>query len=156
MRILYLAHRVPYPPNKGEKIRSFHEIQQFAKRHEIHLLAFYDRPEDAEHGPALRTYCRDVVLLPLKRHIQLLRAGVSLLRGRPWTLGYFHDPKMRQAVDAKLQSDRFDAVLVYSSSMAPYLSHASRMPKILDFVDSDAAKWRQYASQRPAPLSWLY
>src|SRR5258706_14310691 len=63
---------------------------------------------------------------------------------------------MRQAVDAKLRSDRFDAVLVYSSSMAPYLSHASRMPKILDFVDSDAAKWRQYASQRPAPLSWLY
>ncbi len=156
MRLLFLAHRVPYPPNKGEKIRAFHEIRQFAKTHEVHLLAFYDRQEDAGHGAALRQYCRDVMLLPLHRPMQLLRAGVSLLRGRPWTLAYFHDPNMRRAVEEKLQSGRFDAVFVYSSSMAPYVAHARRIPKILDFVDSDAAKWEQYASRRRVPISWLY
>jgi hypothetical protein len=57
MRILYLAHRIPYPPNKGDKIRSYHHLRYLAQRHDIHLVAFVDAPEDERGAEALRAYC---------------------------------------------------------------------------------------------------
>jgi polysaccharide biosynthesis protein PslH len=156
VKILYLAHRVPYPPNKGEKIRAFNELRHFSKKHEVHLAAFYDRPEDGSHAESLRSYCRDVLLVPLRPAQQMLRAAASMLKGQPWTLGYFHSPMMRRMVESKLKDIRFDAIFVYSSSMAQYVLHADGIPRILDFVDSDATKWGQYAGHKPAAVSWLY
>ena len=74
MRILYLAHRIPFPPNKGDKIRAFHELKYFAERHELHLLAFFDNPEDRTHEAALREYCVDVRLIPLSTRVQSLES----------------------------------------------------------------------------------
>ena len=155
MRILYLAHRIPFPPNKGDKIRSFHEIKHFSRNHEIHLAAFYDRPEDACYAGGLDQYCASVRLVPLNRQIQLSRAGISLLRGRPWSTGYFDHPEMAELAAHDRTSTRFDLVFGYSSSMAPYLMKIG-LPKILDFVDSDALKWGQYSRARSFPFSFLY
>jgi len=156
MRILYLAHRVPYPPNKGDKIRSFHEIRSFSRRHEIHLIAFFDDPRDAVQASALHEYCRTVTLVPLHRWPQRIRAGFSMLAGKPWTQGYFRNPRIPRVIADKLATHAFDLVFAYSSSMAPYAARIGHLPKVLDFVDSDASKWRQYAMFKPAPARWLY
>jgi len=155
MRILYLAHRIPYPPNKGDKIRSFHQIRHLSRQHAIHLLAFFDDPADRGHVAVLKEFCRDVELVPLHPWPQRIRAGVALLSGKPWTLGYFSTPLMKQAVCRQLRSQSFDLIFVYSSSMAPYVSDAA-IPKVLDFVDSDASKWNQYAERKAWPVSALY
>src|SRR5262249_22312321 len=156
MAILYLAHRVPYPPNKGDKIRSFHEIKHLSRSHELHLLAFCDRREDLRYRTQLLKYCRTVTLIPLSRWAQRAKAVISMLVGEPWTLGYFRCGAMRRAVEKQLAQKRLDLIFVYSSSMAPYVKSVEWMPKILDFVDSDAGKWSQFAAATRAPLSWLY
>jgi sugar transferase (PEP-CTERM/EpsH1 system associated) len=155
-RILFLSHRVPFPPNKGDKIRSFNEIRHLSSRHELHLLAFYDHPEESEYSKDLQEYCRTVTLVPLLRSGRFLRAGLAMLRGRPWSVGYFSDPAMKQAFTEKLAALRFDLIFVFCSSMAPYALQTPGIPRILDFVDSDALKWRQYSEVRRAPIRWLF
>lgn len=155
-RILFLSHRVPYPPNKGDKIRSFHEIRYLSRSHEIHLLAFCDRSSELAYADELRRYCRSVTLFPIRRVRQRINAVRSMFRGEPWTLGYYADPRMLREVRAKLSSAQFDLVFAFSSSMAPYALSTDRLPRVLDFVDSDASKWRQYALFKPWPSKWLY
>ncbi len=156
VKLLYLSHRVPFPPNKGDKIRSFHEIRHFSKRHDIDLLSFCDDPKEVAYAEDLKQYCKNVTLMPLPRRRQQAQAFVSMLTGRPWTLGYFSHPQMWAAVRKRLGTPRYDAIFVFSSSMAPYVASVNEIPKVLDFVDSDASKWLQYARFNSAPASWLY
>src|SRR5712691_10913548 len=101
MRILFLAHRIPYPPNKGDKIRSFHEVKGLAERgHEVHLLAFADDPRDLrpENRAELSKLCKTIGIHPLNKRIGMLKALASLLYGDPLTLGYFSSRAMRRDV----------------------------------------------------------
>ena len=156
MNLLFIAHRIPYPPNKGDKIRSYNEIIHLSKRHELHLVAFHEYPEELKYSEELEKYCRTVTLVPLVRWKQVPRALGSMMRGRPWSLGYFSSARMRRAVADALAAGPVDAVFVYSSSMAPYAFQAAGAPKILDFVDSDALKWRKYSEARRPPFRWIY
>ena len=155
MNILYLAHRIPYPPDKGDKIRSFHQVRQLSQAHNVHVLAFCDAREDLRFEAELRRYCRSVTLVPIDRSIQKLRAVASIFKGEPWSLGYFSSPKMAAAVKARLAEINFDAIVGYSSSVAPYIQ-STAIPKVLDLVDCDSAKWAQYAERFQAPYRWLY
>ncbi|MDI9612018.1 MAG: TIGR03087 family PEP-CTERM/XrtA system glycosyltransferase [Acidobacteriota bacterium] len=156
LNILFLSHRVPFPPNKGEKIRSFNELRHLSRNHQIHLLAFCDQPDELGHARELQKYCRTVTLIPLNRHVQYLRAATAMLRGRPWSLGYFNSPRMYTALQDLMRKESIDRIFVYCSSMAGYVEDIKGIPKILDFVDSDALKWRQYSEKRSAPSAWLY
>ncbi|MEJ2246879.1 MAG: TIGR03087 family PEP-CTERM/XrtA system glycosyltransferase [Acidobacteriota bacterium] len=156
MKILFLSHRVPYPPNKGDKIRSFHEIRHFSKNHEIDLLAFCHNPDELEFDKPLKKYCSDVTLIPLNCRLQRILSILSMLRRKPLTEGYFSHPQMWGEVRNRLNTFQYDAIFVYSSSMAPYAANINGIPKFLDFVDSDASKWLQYAEYKAVPMSWLY
>jgi sugar transferase (PEP-CTERM/EpsH1 system associated) len=156
MRILYLAHRVPFPPNKGDKIRSFNEIRHLSRNHDIHLLAFCDRAEETAHKDALKEYCRTVDLVPLHSNRQKFQAFRSMLVRDPWTLGYYSSTEMSSALRRAIDRYRLDLILVFSSSMAPYVCSIRGIPRVLDFVDSDASKWRQYGMAKRWPERMLY
>jgi sugar transferase (PEP-CTERM/EpsH1 system associated) len=156
LKILFLSHRVPYPPNKGDKIRSFHEIRHFSKKHEIHLLAFCDDPDELVFDQPLKKYCSDVTLIPLNCRRQRILSILSMLRREPLTKGYFSHPQMWEEVGNRLNRFQYDAIFVYSSSMSPYVANIKGIPKLLDFVDSDASKWLQYADYKAVPMNWLY
>ena len=78
--LLFLAHRIPYPPEKGEKIRAWHEFLALARTHRVHLGCFIDDPADFAHVPALKAQCADLAAFRLHPRRQRLRA---LLRARP-------------------------------------------------------------------------
>lgn len=156
MRILYLAHRIPYPPNKGDKIRSYHHVRYLAVRHDVHLVAFVDAPEDERGAEALRSYCRDVVLVPLDKRVALCRGLGALARGRSLSEGYFASARMRQAVERATSAVRFDVVWAFSSPMMQYVSAVDAAWKVADFVDVDSEKWRQFAAHERGPLRWAY
>jgi sugar transferase (PEP-CTERM/EpsH1 system associated) len=157
MKILYIAHRVPYPPNKGEKIRTFYQIQQLAKNHTIHLCAFVDDPDDVPHVSSLRKYCASVdVVYRDGRAASYFRAAVGFLRGFPLSISLFQRRALAEKVLRNVTSERFDCIIGSSSSMAQYVALCSNVPKILDFIDVDSEKWRLYAKRRPFPLSFIY
>jgi sugar transferase (PEP-CTERM/EpsH1 system associated) len=156
MKILYLAHRLPYPPNKGEKIRTFHQIQQLAKRHTIHLCSFVDDPDDLPLVPALRKHCASVEVAYRSNASSFLFAAAALLRRRPLSVSLFYRKAFAKKFLEKLATERFDCVFVSSSSMAQYSCFASDLPKIVDFIDVDCEKWRLYAQYHSFPLSMIY
>ena len=150
-RILYLVHRLPYPPNKGDKVRSYHLLRHLAERHEVLLGTFVDDPDDEPHVATVRQWCADVKAVRLHPRRAKLASLQGLLRGEPLTLAYYRNAELM----AWARAQRADAAVVFSSSMAPY-AEGFAGPVLVDFVDVDSAKWADYAGNHRWPLSWLY
>jgi len=142
MNLLYLAHRIPYPPDKGDKIRSFHQVRGLSERHTIHLVTFADAREDLAHAAAMRRYCRSVEVVYRNPRTALLRAGLAVLTGDSLSAAAFHSGTLQRAVEKLLATERIDAAIVFSSAMAQYLPYPPPIPLILDMVDVDSEKWR--------------
>lgn len=156
--LLFLAHRIPYPPNKGDKIRSFNLLKHLTQSYRVHVGAFVDDPHDWRYRADLQAMCDDLCLLdlhPLRRRIASLK---GLLSGQPLTLPYYTHPKMQQWVNRLLVRRPIDAIVVFSSPMAQYAeTHiGSARRRVVDFVDVDSDKWAQYARAKPWPVSWIY
>ena len=156
--LLFLAHRIPYPPNKGDKIRSFHLFKYLSSRYRIFLGAFIDAPDDWQHVDRLHEWCEESFLLKLDASRAKLSSLRGLFAGQPLTLPYYHDRKMEEWVCRTVQEKGIEDVLIYSSAMAQYVlgSGFTGMRRVVDLVDVDSDKWRQYASKRRWPMSWIY
>src|SRR5215472_6182205 len=105
-RILFIVHRTPYPPNKGEKLRSFWELRELAKWSDVDLFAFYDDPQDAKYTDQLRRYCHRVYLEKLSYLLSRWNAIKALAAGKPLTVGFFHSQKMATRIRQALRSNR--------------------------------------------------
>lgn len=154
--ILYLVHRLPYPPNKGDKVRSYHLLKHLVKQHRVFLGTFIDDPEDEQHIETLRSLCTDLHVVNLNPRYAKFRSLNGLLASQPLTLSYYRDSSMADWVEKTCKRHHIDAVVVFSSAMAQYVEAIPRLRTVIDFVDVDSAKWTQYAPQHRWPLSWLY
>lgn len=158
MRILYLCHRVPYPPDKGDKIRAFHEIRALSRRHRVHLLTLADG-DVPDLGP-LAELCDRVEVFPLRRSAAYARAALGavmgLFRPRPLTLSFFESIELQNRVAELARTETFDLIVAYSSAMAPYVEPFQGTPAVLDMVDVDSAKWSQYSRFASLPLRPVY
>lgn len=156
MNLLYLCHRIPYPPNKGDKIRSFHQIRSLSARHDVHLVTFADELGDLAHRDALRALCRSVDVTFRNPRTALVRAGLAAATGEALSVAAFRSAALRRAVDSVLARETIDAVIVFSSTMAQYVPRPAPGPVVLDMVDVDSEKWRAYGSILRPPRSWVY
>jgi sugar transferase (PEP-CTERM/EpsH1 system associated) len=154
--LLFLSHRVPYPPDKGDKIRAWNVFRHLARAHRIHLGCFIDDPADRQHLAELRSQCADLLCVPLDPRIQRLKTLLRMRPGQPLSLGYFQDRGLQRWVDAKLAGGTIASVYVFSSAMAGYVMHATGAWRILDIVDIDSEKWTSYAetARFPARNIW--
>jgi sugar transferase (PEP-CTERM/EpsH1 system associated) len=153
--LLFLAHRIPFPPNKGDKIRSFHLLRHLSARHEIHLGAFVDDPDDWQYRDALKPYCASIKLLPLHSRRARLASLSGLLSGEALTLPYYRNRELATWASALADSGRVTRGLAYSSAMAMFMP-AGLARRVIDMVDVDSDKWMQYAATQRWPLSWVY
>ena len=154
--LLFLAHRIPYPPNKGDKIRSYHLLKHLAQRYRVHLGCFVDDIDDWQHADRLRALCGETYFAPLHPRRAKLKSLTALLHGAPLSLPYYAHGGMQRWVTQTLASRRVNKVLVFSAAMGQFIPVASGVHSVVDFVDVDSDKWTQYAQSKPWPLSWLY
>ncbi len=151
-KLLFLAHRIPYPPDKGDKIRAWNMLRHLARTHAVHVGCLIDDPADWAHVAALRAHCAGLACFPLRPRRQKLRALTRLRPGRPLTLDYFRHEGLGRWVAATLATERIDRAFVYSSAMAPYLQGAAGLETVLDLVDVDSSKWTAYAEAAGWPM----
>lgn len=157
VRILYLCHRLPDAPDKGCKIRAFHQLRRLARHHHVHLLSLDDQPDSARRAGELRERGIEVEVFPLDRSRGWLRAAAALLvPGRPITLGFFDSPSLRRRCAELREAASYDLVMIYSSAMVPYSEPWRDTPRLLDMVDVDSAKWADYARLGSMPLRPAY
>lgn len=154
---LFLAQRLPFPPDKGDKIRSYRLLRRLADRGRVHVGTFIDDEADLANIPALREFCADAHVARLSPLRAKLRCLGALAAGTPLSLSYFWDRALAEWVERVCRERRLDAVVVFSSAMAQFvLDRPWAPPLLMDFVDVDSDKWRQYAEAVSPPLSWVY
>jgi len=152
--ILFLGHRVPYPPDRGDKIRGFNVIKYLSAKKRVHMIAFADDTRDLKRKGALAklTGNRSIIWRSKGR----LTSGLQALASRkPVSLTAFSNPAMRQAVEGILARHAIDTIYVFSSQMAQYLPARPRQRVVMDFVDMDSAKFASYAQKGRGPMRWL-
>jgi sugar transferase (PEP-CTERM/EpsH1 system associated) len=154
--LLFLSHRIPFPPEKGDKIRSFHILEHLASRYRVHLGCFYDDPTDARHIDELRRRCGTVLCLPLHRTRAWIGSLTALATGYSLTETYFHDARLARWVAETMRQHRPGRSFIFCSAMAPYALPYRQGTRIFDMMDIDSEKWGAYADVRPWPLSQLY
>ncbi|MBF0309510.1 MAG: TIGR03087 family PEP-CTERM/XrtA system glycosyltransferase [Magnetococcales bacterium] len=156
--LLLLAHRLPFPPNKGDKIRSYHLWRFLSERYRVHLGAFVDREEDRVFIPEVEKMCNGASFLPwLDGRQAKWRSLQGLLTGQALTLPYYRHEAMQKWVNDLLVERELAGVVIYSSAMARFVPHNSGSLRLLvDFVDCDSLKWRQYSTTRWGLMRWIY
>ena len=169
MRILFLCHRIPYPPDKGDKIRAFHELRAMAAHHEVDVFTLVDDPRDYAHRKALEAHCNRLTIARVFPKLARLRSLPYLLTGKPLTIPYFYSARLQAEVCKAVAVRNYDRVFVYCSAMAQYVEWNKpafreacapkpvvRIPIVMDLVDVDSDKWAQYAAATSFPFSTVF
>lgn len=160
MDILFLCHRIPYPPNKGDKIRSHALLRHLARSHRVHAACFVDDPADLGYCHAVREIAGgECLFVPVTEGRKWLRAAAACLTGQPVTAAYLHCRAIHKWITKLARSYRIDRTVVFGSGMAPYVLDHQQLDSsraILDMADVDSDKWQQYAEVARWPRAWVY
>ncbi|MBA3505464.1 MAG: sugar transferase, partial [Betaproteobacteria bacterium] len=154
--LLYLVHRLPYPPNKGDKVRSYHLLRHLAARHRVFLGTFVDDPDDERYIASVKALCAGLYVARLDPRLARLRSLGGLVRGEAMSLPYYRDAGLKSWVEQTVRQQDIDTAVAFSSAMTQYLEGLPRLRVLVDCVDVDSAKWTQFAAARAWPFSWLY
>ena len=157
-KLLFLVHRLPYPPNKGDKIASFNLLRFLADRYDVYLGTFIDDPDDRQHLDKVREYCVQLCAPEIDPTIARFASLRGLLSGEALSLPYLRNRVLSDWTTRVLEEQRPERIVVFSGPMAQYVN--GRMPpgaiSLFDMVDVDSEKWRSYGERKAWPMSWLY
>ena len=154
--LLFICHRIPFPPNKGEKIRAYHLLRHLARSYRIHLGCLIDDPADRAHVAPLREFCTEVAGFEIDKRRQKIKALARIRPGRPLMLDYYHHPGLQRWVAATLARTPVDVIYIYTAAMAPYVLSLDRPGKVLDMLDIDSEKWALYAQNTGWPMRGVW
>jgi polysaccharide biosynthesis protein PslH len=154
--LLFLAHRLPYPPNKGDKVRSYHFLRHLARRYRVLLGTFIDDAADAQYMSALRELCAEVHVEAIEPWRKKAGSLGALLSGEALSLPYFRSARLAAWAAETARREGVRKAFVYSSPMAQYALRLPGLETFVDFVDMDSAKWGDYAARRRWPASLVY
>lgn len=154
MRILFLSQRVPYPPNRGDKITTWRLLERMRRHHEVRVIAFAHDDGDREAARHLNSIGIPTLAIDHDAKRAKLHALPLLFTDRPLTLGVFGSKELQRAVDR--EAGWADLAYAYSSSMGAFLEPHPRLARVMHFAELDSDKWQQYAERSRAPMKWIY
>ena len=157
MEILLLCHRFPFPPDKGDKIRSYRWLKALAQRHAVHLGCFIDDADDWAQIDRVGEWCASLRAFPLPRWRLAWRGAAALARREALTASIYRDEALARWVRERLAAGGIGCAVAFSSAMARYCEAAPpAVGRILDFVDVDSEKWRLLADRAGWPKRALF
>ncbi|MFW8590373.1 TIGR03087 family PEP-CTERM/XrtA system glycosyltransferase [Glaciecola sp. 2405UD65-10] len=157
--LLFLCHRLPIPPNKGDKIRSYNMLKFLSEHYSIYLAGFIDDKNDRAYIDQLKQFCVDFTIEEKSPLLSKIKGLSGFLNGNAITLPYYHSSSLQGWISRAISEHKIERVFVYSSAMAQYVmpkSENSFTRFVMDFVDVDSDKWRQYALNKQGLGRWFY
>ena len=158
MRVLLLTHRLPYAPNRGDRLRAFHIARTLAPQVELELVSLVHGEEELGQTDSLRRLGARVSVCRTSPVLGYARAALSLAGTRPVTHALLDAPALSSTLRAIVAERRPDVVLAYCSGMARFALEPplDGLPFLLDLVDVDSAKWASLAAASTWPKRWIY
>jgi len=158
MRILFLTHRLPYAPNRGDRIRAFHMLQAIRQYAEVDLVSLVHDDEEASHVEGLSASGIRVWPARVSRMRNVARVPGVLLRRGALTHALLNSAAVHPALTRITAATRLDVVLAYCSGVAQFALQPplSDLPLVIDLVDVDSEKWKALGRTARFPRSWVY
>ena len=154
--LLFLAHRVPFPPDKGDKIRTFHQLDQLSLMHNVYCACFVESSQDAHHAKQLRRWCDGVIAVQWRPRTAMRKSLFAVARGRSFTEAAYRDFSMKKRLSQLCKTVNMDIVVAFSSCMAQYALKVPAKRRVLDMCDVDSEKWLGYAKGAGFMTARLY
>lgn len=154
--ILFLAHRIPYPPNKGDKIRSWNFLSRLAAIHTVHAGFYIDDERDLEHILFLENTVRSLCYEQTSPIRQKIKSVSGLFKGRSLTECAYSSNKLKKYVNYLIKNNLIDCIFLFSSATATLIPKEYTGRIVTDLVDVDSEKWGAYAQSSWWPMSWIY
>ncbi len=136
MNLLVVLSRVPYPLEKGDKLRAYHLVTRLAKQHRIYLFCLTDQRIAPEHLDPLRSHCAHIEVVHLPRWRILARLSTAVFSRLPFQVAYFHHRIAQRAIDRAIATFKPDHVLCQLVRTTEYVRHYYQLPKTLDYMDT--------------------
>lgn len=158
MRVLFLTHRLPYAPNRGDRLRAFHMLRVMRSGADVDLVSLVHDRDEAAHAGDLADVASSVTVLPVSLPHRAVRAACALAGNQPLTHALLDAPRARLVLQAVLERQRPDVVFALCSSMARFAMEPplAGLPLVVDLIDVDSSKWSALARTAAWPLSAVY
>ena len=153
MKILFLSLRCPYPPHRGDRIRSYNFIKQLSKQHAVTLVYFAESENDIESAKQLEPFCERVEWVRFHRSFAFMNTGLHCLSRRPLQLHYWYSPQMQRKINQLLEQENFELIHAQLFRMGQYVTEVQGPIKVLDLCDSLALNLSRRAELESNP--WL-
>jgi polysaccharide biosynthesis protein PslH len=151
--ILFLAHRIPWPADRGDKIRSHNILRHLADIAPVHVVSFADGARDMGFVPEMEANFASVYA-EIRRKPQWLAGVKALASGAPISITSFASGSIASHIEALLSSGNISHIFCFSGQMAQFVPASFDGRFVMDFVDVDSAKFESYAGQgNPAIIS---
>ncbi|MFD3319308.1 TIGR03087 family PEP-CTERM/XrtA system glycosyltransferase [Alteromonas macleodii] len=156
--LLFLCHRMPFPPNKGDKITTFNLMNYLSKRFDLYLGSFIDDEFDKKFIDEVKAYCREVKFIDITRKRYLTSGLKSLVLAESVSTAHYRNEELQRWVHKVINEHGIDYLFVYSSGMAQFIDFPEYKDKkrVLDMADVDSDKWRQYCENKPFYSKIIY
>ncbi len=157
--ILFLAHRIPFPPDRGDRIRSWHLLRHLARLGRVHLACLVDDQSDLRHLDTMRNELGDSLgeICAAPQKASRLGAGArAIAEGRPVSLTLFDSQELREFVRGLVERRNIDLVFAFSGQMAQFVPAKIRSRFVMDFGDVDSEKFAQYGREASGPMRWVH
>ncbi len=135
MKLFVILSRVPYPLEKGDKLRAFNQIKQLSKKHQIVLFALNDSKLDERAMDELKKYCVSITIIRFSKFTIFLNLIRTLFSTKPFQVGYFYFSKAQQKVDELIKKHQPDHIYCQLIRTSEYVKNYSNIPKTLDYMD---------------------
>jgi hypothetical protein len=151
-----LCQRVPFPPERGDKITTFNEIRHLSAKHEVHVFCLADGKPDLGNIPGLRRYAQSVTAVPVIGWTSKLRALKAMFARESLSVAALNEAKLHDAIGRKFAELRPDLIMSYSCNVARYAEHFPQVPRTMQFGELGSSRWGQFARRSRLPLRWVY
>lgn len=135
MKIFILVSRMPYPLEKGDKLRAFQQIKAMSAKHDIHLFALNPGKLHEEALNKLKPYCKSIRIVTLNRIHIFLNLVYAIFRKIPFSVGFFYSPSITLKIEEKIKAVNPDLIFCQLIRMAEYVKEMKTIPKIIDYQD---------------------
>lgn len=155
MKLLVVLSRMPYPLEKGDKLRAYHLVKRLAKRHDIYLFCLSDQPTRAADEEHLRSFCKHLQVVHIPRWRIVLRMFTAFFSRLPFQVSYFHHRHAQRAMDRVIDEFRPDHVLCQLVRTTEYVRRRYNLGKTLDYMDTLSKGMERRAGSAPFPVRYF-
>ena len=136
MIIIYLTSRFPFPINKGDKLRSYYQIKELSKSHEIHLISLSEKSISEKNIAALNKYCKTITIYKMNLYKRIFKLFQTFFNNKPFQVNYFHHTFIQKKINIKISEIKPDYIFCQLIRTAMYVKNNHTIPKIIDYMDS--------------------